>query len=238
MAIGRGAEAVSASTRLSPPRLGRSTIDRPRLVERIVQSETTVFLVGGAGSGKSTLMAEAFAELPGSAWLSLDAGDNDPTRLWTAVTDALSEVIPGFGSTYRKRLATREPRVVEAIVPAAINELADSGRAARLFLDDLHLLTSTESLRSIEAFLDQCPSTIGVVMASRVSSPFPLQRHRLNGRLVEIGPADLALDLNEATEMFSAAGLKLEPAQGEQLHAKLEGWVAGLRWAAMASTLR
>src|SRR5688572_6192326 len=82
------------ATKLYMPRLQRRSVSRPRLVERLNRgSESALTLVSApAGFGKSTLLAEwlAAAETDGRAvaWLSLDAGDNDPGLFWTYVAAA------------------------------------------------------------------------------------------------------------------------------------------------------
>lgn len=68
-------------TKLFIPQVRARQVDRPDLVEKVNHGlEKALVLVSApAGFGKSTLLAEwaAQAKLP-VAWLSLDAGDNDP----------------------------------------------------------------------------------------------------------------------------------------------------------------
>ena len=51
-----------------------------------------------AGFGKTTLLADWARGTPRPvAWVSLDEGDNDPTRFWRHVAAALDRVRPGLG---------------------------------------------------------------------------------------------------------------------------------------------
>ncbi len=52
-----------------------------------------------AGFGKTTLLTQwrAVAGAGRVAWVSLDEGDNDPTRFWAYVVEALRTVEPGVG---------------------------------------------------------------------------------------------------------------------------------------------
>jgi LuxR family maltose regulon positive regulatory protein len=56
-----------------------------------------------AGSGKTTLVSEWIAtrsepqEAPPVAWVSLDAGDNDPVRFWRYVITACQAFHPAVG---------------------------------------------------------------------------------------------------------------------------------------------
>jgi LuxR family transcriptional regulator, maltose regulon positive regulatory protein len=53
-----------------------------------------------AGFGKTTLLAQWQAAAGGGrvAWVWLDEGDNDPTRFWVYVVEALRTVEPGLGT--------------------------------------------------------------------------------------------------------------------------------------------
>src|SRR5207247_2903789 len=83
------------ATKLHVPRTRRGLVARPRLVERLtlgLQGELTV-VCAPAGFGKTALLAD-WARHGGEpvAWLSLDAGDNDPSRFWRHAAAALGSV--------------------------------------------------------------------------------------------------------------------------------------------------
>jgi LuxR family maltose regulon positive regulatory protein len=89
-------------TKLYPPRVTRALVDRPRLADRLGgEAPPAVLLVSApAGFGKSTLLAQSLlAGSPAVAWLSLDAGDNDPSMFWTYVLAALRTAAPGVGGS-------------------------------------------------------------------------------------------------------------------------------------------
>ena len=74
-------------TKLYPPRVTRELVDRPRLAERLGARPAVLLVSAPAGFGKSTLLAQALlgGSAPGKArvaWLSLDAGDSDPSSFW------------------------------------------------------------------------------------------------------------------------------------------------------------
>ena len=75
-------------------------VPRPRLAERLDEglAQGLVLVCAPAGYGKTVLLAE-WARGGGhpAAWLSLDAGDNDPARFWRHVVAALDRVCPGIG---------------------------------------------------------------------------------------------------------------------------------------------
>ena len=79
---------------IPPPR--PKVVLRPRLIERLNEGLATgcklTLISAPAGFGKTTLVSEWVAGwrgAPRSAWLSLDDGDNDPTRFLTYLVAAL-----------------------------------------------------------------------------------------------------------------------------------------------------
>ena len=74
------------------------------------------------------------------AWLSLDAGDNDPARLWRHVLAALDQVYPGLSGRLG-RLRPPRPRSFDGLVTALVNDdNAQSPDGALVLLDDYHVI--------------------------------------------------------------------------------------------------
>ena len=99
--------AVIVRTKLRPPVVHEGMIRRPRLEAALdAATRARLCLVSApAGFGKTALVsAWATAETAGRrvAWVSLDAGDNDPFRFWTYVSEALCRVDPGLARSLRR----------------------------------------------------------------------------------------------------------------------------------------
>ena len=90
-------------TKLYVPKRRRGLVPRPRLIERLSGgAESKLTLVSApAGFGKTTLLAEwvggTEASRRAAAWISLDAGDNNPALFWTYVVTALRTARPDLG---------------------------------------------------------------------------------------------------------------------------------------------
>jgi LuxR family maltose regulon positive regulatory protein len=74
------------------------------------------------------------------AWLSLDEGDNDPTRFWVYFISALQMVQTGFGENTLTSLQALQPPSPEVILTTLLNELAAFPTDSVLILDDYHLI--------------------------------------------------------------------------------------------------
>jgi LuxR family transcriptional regulator, maltose regulon positive regulatory protein len=114
------------ATRLHVPRMRRGLVARPRLVDRLTEGfegELTV-VCAPAGFGKTALLADWIRRSGrAAAWLSLDAGDNDPVRFWRDVAAALEGVRAGAGQRVAALLRP-PPHTFEVVVTALVSELA------------------------------------------------------------------------------------------------------------------
>src|SRR5207247_6742043 len=71
-------------------------------------------------------------------------------------------------------------------------------------------------------------------LATRHGLRLGLHRLRLEGELTEVCAADLRFSLAEARALFGGAGVELPADALARLHARTEGWAAGLRLATLS----
>jgi LuxR family transcriptional regulator, maltose regulon positive regulatory protein len=218
---------------------------RPGLVER---ARLHAILVGGgprkltvveapAGSGKTTLLAHWLCselESRPCAWLSLDEADNDPAQFWTYAVEALRTVEPDLGNELLVLLRGREDTVLEFVLPALVNELAELDRQIVLVLDDYHAISAPDIHEQLTWLLDHLPRMLEIVLATRVDPPLHLARLRARGELVHIRAGELRFSVSETGAMLSGLGLELDEPDLEQLQERTEGWAAGLYLAALS----
>lgn len=224
----------------SPPR--SKTVLRPRLIVRLdegLASGCRLTLVSAsAGFGKTTLVSEwvAGCERP-VAWLSLDAGDNDPTCFLTYFVAALRTVAPEIGEGIWGILhaAQSQPPPVELLLTTLLNELATLSKRLILVLDDYHVI-ETQSLHHALTFLiEHLPPQLHLVIVTREDPPFPLARLRARSQLNELRTADLRFTPTEAAEFLNRVmGLNLSAEDIASLENRTEGWIAGLQLAALS----
>ena len=114
-------------TKFYIPSVRPNQITRPRLDDLLNGGlEKTLILVSApAGYGKSTLVSRWLKEtgIP-SAWLSLDAGDNDPARFLRYLLTAMQPVAPGIGGNLPDMFQGAQPAQVENVINLLTNELA------------------------------------------------------------------------------------------------------------------
>ena len=118
---------VLLATKLYMPGPRPGQVPRPRLTARLDEglARGLVLVCAPAGYGKTVLLAD-WARRGGQpvAWLSLDAGDNDPARFWRHAVAALDRARPGIGERVAPLLGPPAPSSFQGLVTALINDLA------------------------------------------------------------------------------------------------------------------
>ena len=140
-------------------------------------------LAAPAGSGKTTLLAQWRQASGGRrvAWVSLDEGDNDPTRFWSYLVAALRTVESGVGTVALEALRGPSVELERLVVPSLVNDLSAVGARLVLVLDDYHLITDPICHQTLGLFLDHLPADVHVVLSTRVDPPLSLARMRARG---------------------------------------------------------
>ena len=229
-------ERTSLMRRASSPRLvaGRGLVRRVRLYDRLSSAGPgCVSLVcAPAGSGKSVLI-RSWAEAEGLgdrlAWVSIERGERDGQRFWLSVINALADVVESV-----KRPTPSPSFSSGLIVERLLLELDELEEPVVLVIDDVHELHSAEALEWLERFLADLPARLQVVLATREDPRLGLHRLRLTGQLTELRSPDLRFSVDETGELLLAAGIRLSESDIALLYERTEGWVAGLRLAAIS----
>src|SRR5215467_11588586 len=231
---------VLLATKLHMPRLQQGFVARLRLVDALDEglSRRLILVCAPAGFGKTALLADwARRGSRPVAWLSLDAGDNDPARFWRHAVAALDRVQPGIGERAGPLLGPPAPLSFEGLVTALINELAAQPGEDKLLLvlDDYHLIDTQQVQDSLVFLLEHLPSSMHLVLASRADPPLPLARLRARGQLAELRAAELRFTADEAAALLrEAIGADLPGQAVAALAARTEGWAAGLQLAGLS----
>ncbi len=231
-----GPDVRSETAHASAALAGRGGIvSRRELLARLRAAGLVTVVSAPAGSGKTVLLrswitAAGLAERAG--WVSVPGGERDEQRFWLSVLDALRQTGPG--SRLVRELTAAPELDGWAIVERLLKDLARLEDRIWLVIDDVHELGSAEARRQLELLVLRAPPELRFVLVSREDPRLGLHRLRLEGELTEIRAADLRFTLDEARELFQAAGVDVSDQALGMLVERTEGWVAGLRMAALS----
>jgi LuxR family maltose regulon positive regulatory protein len=234
-------------TKFRAPRVRRDAIARPVLLRRLaaaIESCPVTLICAPGGFGKTTLMAQFAAGLPGEQvllWISVDVDDNDRHRFFATLLHAVEplqlawEIPPatllanaaGSDSQARAALAS----FVNALCTAPVRRIV-------LVFDDLHSVDEPSVFEFLESLIERLPDHVALVLGSRVEPLLPLARWRAHGELHEIIPWDLQFSEADAATL-AAARLDTvpDPESIREAVRRTHGWAAGLAMV-LQSTLR
>ncbi len=184
-------------------------------------------------------MAQWYAELEARGslvgWLSFDDGDRDELGVLGYVVGALETAGCRFSANVRSLIESNGFATSDVLTGGIINELCQLAEPVFLFIDDLHLLRDTALQHVLMSFIERAPAGLHAVVASRELPQFPLARARALGKVVEITARDLRFSAAETAAFMASAGTEaLDANELKLLDGRVEGWVAGLKLAAIA----
>jgi DNA-binding SARP family transcriptional activator len=206
---------MSRSFRFQPPEPRPRSLTRPRLLRRLLDrwERPVTTVVGGAGLGKTTLLAQAVAEnrlapRGEDLWIGLEPADLDAEWLARDVLDAVVAA-PGDPVDDGEGGATTAPA---ATAPAATT-VADaiwrrSPTPVCLVFDDVHLLAAGSAGAGwLAELIAALPANGHVVLASRVPPAVPLTRLATQGAVGRLTEDDLRFTGDELKDFAARQGV-------------------------------
>lgn len=223
---------MPAIDKIRPPRPSVPLLERPRVTELIAAATArhrVTLVCGPSGAGKTVACAAwaAAAQARRVGWVSLDYGDRWPLRLWGHVRLALAGIVPG---EIARELPDPEDEAFALRLARAAERLNDP---VTLVVDDISELAGASVLTGVDQLIRHAPPALRLILSGRHPAGLAVAKLRVSGELAEIGASDLACTPEEAEAYFRLAGLDLSDAQRDELLARTQGWITGLRLAAM-----
>lgn len=225
------------ATKLMVPATGAELLPRPRVAARLAEAtrRRLTVVAAPAGFGKTTAVAAwiAGSGLP-IAWLTLDEGDNELGRFLAYLVGAVRRCCPQVGAAALQQIA-RAPLRWPAVLASLLNDVAAQSDPLLLVLDDFEVLQAQEVLDAVAFAIEHQPPNLHLVICSRAEPRLPLARLRARGQLAEVGVDDLRFSPEETARFLEqATSRRLSPEGSHTLHARTEGWIAGLQLAALS----
>ena len=226
------------STKLHRPPVDRNCVHRPHLIARLDQyRDRPLTLVSApAGYGKSVLISswlEACEDPP--AWISLDKSDNDLRTFMTYLVTAVETLFPNVCRKTQVLLNTPNLPSIAALSTSMLNELDRIEQPFIMVLDDYYRIKETTVHKLITEILKHPPKSFHLVIAGRYDPPLPIATLRAQSRVTEIRTQDLCFNVAETQTLLNQLlGIKVDPSTAATVEEKTEGWVTGVRLAALS----
>jgi len=225
-------------TKLHRPPVASDHVHRVQMLDRLTERLYRPFTLvsAPAGYGKSTLVscwAEAI-EIP-SAWISLDENDSDLHLFLSYFVAAVQTVFPNACQKTGSVLNAVGLPSVEVLAGSLINELDQVEKAFILVLDDYHLIKNNTVHELLSGLLKHPPAPLHLVLVTRRDPPLPLAVFRAQSRMTEIRVQELRFSASEtAAFLQKVLNSPVDKSTAAILEKKTEGWVTGLRLAALS----
>ncbi len=226
---------------IPPPRV--DLVPRPHLLERLNDglNDKLILISAPAGFGKTTITANWIGgELPDDyggrvAWFGLDENDNDLARFFAYFIAALQNVEPGIGDELLAVLSDSQNLQVDILLTSLVNEITSVGKKFILVFEDYHLISSIDIHNAVQFIIEHQPPDLLLVITSRDEPFLPLSRLRARGQMVDVRAGDLRFSREEAAQYLNQImGLELSDEDIHGLLIRTEGWITGLRLAALS----
>ncbi len=224
-------------TKFYRPRIPTDFVARTRLFDELDcgQSSPLTLVAAPAGYGKSTLLASWLEQVDcPKAWLSLDEDDDQLEVFLSYFLEAVDSIHPGAVRETLATLAMTELPPTRILSSTLTNELDRIPGTFILVIDDYHYINQVSIHNLLNELLLHPPHGMGLVIVTRSDPPLSLTRLRGKGLVTEIRTHDLRFTKQETIELlYRLLGESIREADMQIIDRQFEGWVTGLRLAAL-----
>lgn len=209
--------------RLQAPGISDSHLERPeldQLIRKGLAPGSLLFLEAPSGYGKThSLTAALTLEYPVTVrWVSLNGGDNAPSRFLSIVATALGVPDPANSSS-----GNFEDHLGMLLVARNRRGASDP---EILVLDNLHHLTNPAVVGLLHHLVTHMPAGVSIALASRQPLNFETHTLELQGCYTRLGTEQLEFGRTETFEFFrqARADRLLTSVAIDSLYSLSEGW--------------
>lgn len=205
---------------------------RPKLNRQlgVYLSFNIILVIAPAGYGKTSLVSKVIEDhCITSAWVSLDRRDNQPAQFWRNFIAALHMIWSNIGKDSLSMVSNGTQSINRMLI-TLINEIIQINQEVWIALDDYHYIVDDVIQESLVYLVENIPSKFHIFITSRTPLERLPPRLRGCGKCVEITKDDLQFSIDETSSYLNdKVGLNLSTDQINDIHTKLEGWLAGLQ---------
>jgi LuxR family maltose regulon positive regulatory protein len=200
------------------------------------QQRPLTLVSASAGCGKSTLVSSWLESLDyPTAWLSLDEHDNDLELFLTYLLACVQTSFPDSIDETFALLGGAELPPLRILGNSLANELNQLPQRIVLVIDDYHVITESKIDELLSELLNHPTRPLHLVIVSRTDPHINLNRLRALGQVAEIRTQQLRFSVPDTIELLEQLlRIEVDKEAASLLEEKTEGWVTGIRLAALS----
>lgn len=197
-----------------------------------------IYVHAPAGFGK-TISTLLWLKKSGrkTIWISLDAYDNVLVVFYRLFCMSILSVIPNNAGILQE---VKSPAFNAAPVECTIDlltQLTYEDLKYALVLDDFHLISNEEIIKSLPFVMKRLPLAITILVLSRNNLPDSFTALYELQKISCIESSDLAFNSDEIKKHFASYGRFITKEEAENIHAYTEGWVIALNAMAISGNI-
>ena len=225
-------------TKINKPRITSDLVQRLPLIEYLNRGldRSLTLVAAPAGFGKTTLVLSwlAACQKP-SVWLSLDENDNDLAIFLRYFIAAVRTRYPQACENTKGLLEADSTPALDFVAASLVNDIIEIDEPFIIVFDDYHHIQNEDIQGLMTRLIKAQPEQLHIVLTSRTDPPLPLAWLRANHKMSEIRASDLRFSEREAEVFFQGAVENgVDPVVAARLCQHTEGWIVGLRLAALS----
>ena len=224
-------------TKLHPPPLSEEHIHRQRLTDVLEKNSNRPIQVitAPAGYGKTTLASCWLSQNKHPySWIALDERDNNIRQFTSYFLHGINRIFPGSTPKSLELIEEDSPPIL-SLSTTLINEISAITEDFLLVIDNFHCITEKSVSDLLSEILRHPPKPLHLILIGRTEPFLPLSNLRAHRTLSEIRLHDLRFTKEEEEKYLQTTlGTDL-PETTPSLFDKTEGWITGIRLAAISS---
>ena len=227
------------ATKLYPPKIPDNHVERVEIFKKLEKGSRLplTLIIAPAGYGKTTCVSNWLQKQSTAyGWISLDETDNDLRRFLHYFLHVVQSLFPGSLAESELLVDTGELPSIHTLAATMLSDIEHIGKNFIVVLDDIHLVGGKQVYDFLSEILRHPPHNFHMIILGRRDPLLPIPKLRGNRMIAELRIGELRFNLDETRQYLQLMlGDAATEDLGELLHQKIEGWVAGLRLAVMAS---
>lgn len=225
-------------TKIYKPPVPAGTLPRKKLLDMLNtgRNKPLTLISAPAGYGKSTLVSLWLEACDNAGmWVSLSEDDNNIRSFLICITAAIEAKFPAVEQASQRVLNTLHLPSVSILTSLIRTDLEQIPEPFILVLDDYHHIHNQDVNDILTSWLRTPIKNMHITLLTRRDPALPITTLRAQGLLTEIGVEQLRFTVSETTTFLQE--IIETPVEGDiaaVLEEKTEGWVTGLRLAALS----
>lgn len=223
------------ATKIVPPRRRPDLLDRPRLLDTLLENihKRLIVVSAPAGYGKTSLLVDFAHQLDNTVcWYTVTESDRNLWAFARYIVGAIRQQIPTFGEHSLQRIK-QEADDQDALIITLVNEIQALGLPLWLIMDDFHLVgDSPEVKRFLGSLIPLLPDSCHLIIATRTVpdlGPAMVARLVASREVIGIGREDLRFTPEEVWAfLHDVYDHDISRDEARALAEASEGWITAI----------